>query len=143
MKEIEATINEMNKIELAFFVKYRLSTYLPITQNIIEKELRRRHFDFRQVNAIVRIHEFNNRNKEIKGACPRCSSTKLFTREVDKFASYTQNRIWFDPTNYRTDIEKEQDVICIVCGYDIKNGEKSNWITRLFRKLKNTVPNNA
>ena len=137
---IKKTIENYNDIELAFFAKYRLNTYMPETQTIIKNEVKKRNFDIDKINRIVENIEFNSRIELGKNQCPRCFSKRLFPIEEEKFNETKSSAI--DPNSYRTDVKKEKVLICQICGFNLKHGAKPSFISRLIKKIKkNTIAN--
>lgn len=118
-KKIEEILDAMTVEELSFFVKFKLKTYLPDTQNqIIQYLERNRGLTLFQLNQLLKtkITEFDGTYI----MCQRCGSKKLFAYDVeweipvmllgyeDEFVSLYERSTG--------DAYKKIKVECLVCG---------------------------
>ena len=136
-KQVENIIESYNSIELAFFAKYRLKTYMPETQTKIINLLKKRNLSKEKIDKIVKEVEFNTKIKLTKDQCPRCFSKRLFTREEEIFKNSRSSAI--DPTSYRTDIEKRKMFICQICGFNLSDDNGPSLLSRLIKRIKEKI----
>lgn len=136
MDRIINFLSELDEFELAYFAKFRLSTYMKGTQLKVNEYLKNKNLT---ENRIEQLISENPKSKLLdnKKRCPRCYSDKILKENVE----------WTDTSNhcgYSDEIAvldglsgkatyKEQ-IICNVCGYWITdpNNEKRKSIWKSF-----------
>ena len=128
--DIENILNQYNDVELAFFAKYRMLTYLPETRKQIQHKLNEKDLTKNRIETICSDIEFNPTLKRSEPHCPRCFSNKFFYREEE--IENTSRTITED--SFRMDLPKLKIKMCEICGYDINKGEKIG--NRIFMFLK-------
>ena len=132
--DIENILNQYNDVELAFFAKYRMLTYLPETRKQIQHKLNEKDLTKNRIETICSDIEFNPTLKRSEPHCPRCFSNKFFYREEE--IENTSRTITED--SFRMDLPKLKIKMCEICGYDItkRSKENSGLLGLLKRMLK-------
>ena len=111
MSRIKNFLSSLDKYELAFFVKYKLDSYLPDTQKEIKEYVRLRKLNEWEIEHLI-TESPKDRYNDNKERCQRCYSDKI---RIEKVESVGGNDIEaLDGLGGKaTYVENE---ICNVCG---------------------------
>lgn len=125
---LRAILDSYEDFELANLSHYKLSTYLPETQNSIKDYLLNRGLTKNEIdNLLLKTKEMTLSDNQER--CPRCKSRKLITERVewtetafkagysDEVASYDG---LFGKATYK------DQIVCEVCGLFIKDPNKES-----------------
>ncbi len=134
MNRVNKFLKELDDYELAYFAKYRLTTYLPETQSKIKEYLAKKGLTESKIEQLISVNP-KRQSKKGKQRCPRCSSDKIRNEKVEW--TDTSNRIGFDDEIAALDglngeATYKNQVICNVCGFWIKdpNNQKPKSFSR-------------
>ena len=123
MNRITKFLAELDDYELAYFVKFKLETYMPDTQSQIKNYISDKGLTQQQIEQLIATNP-KRKSENGKIRCQRCSSDKIRTDKVE----------WTD-TAYRPGFADEiatldglngkatykDQIVCNVCGFWIKD----------------------
>lgn len=82
MSKIKDFLNDFDDYELAFFAKFKLSTYMKITQLKIKEYLIERNLNESKIERFISTNPKSKLNDGLK-RCPHCYSNKLLKNKVE------------------------------------------------------------
>ena len=128
MSRVLKFLNELDDHELAFFAKYRKSSYMKETQEIISDYLLERNFSDSKIEDLI-ANNPKAKFKHLADRCPRCYSNNFRKNKVEW--TNTVNDIGPEDEIATLDgiggrATYKDEVVCNVCGYWLKdpNSEK-------------------
>lgn len=119
MSRVKDFLTELDDYELAYFVKFKLHTYMKATQTEIEKYLNQRNFEKSKIEQLI-LGNPTSKLEDDKQRCPRCYSDKIRKDEVEW--TNTGGGIGIDDEVATWDgvsgrATYKNEVICNVCGF--------------------------
>jgi len=81
MSKINDFLNELDDYELAFFAKFKLSTYMKVTQSKIKEYLVKRNLNESKIERLIAENPKSKLEDNLK-RCPRCNSEKIRKNKV-------------------------------------------------------------
>ena len=138
MSKISDFLNELDDYELAFFAKFKLSTYMKVTQSKIKEYLVERNLNESKIERLITENPKSKLEDNLK-RCPRCYSDKI-----------RKNKVVWTNTNGGIGLEDEiaiadgiggkatykNEVICDVCDFWLEdpNEEKPVFLPKRIMK---------
>lgn len=134
MSRIENFLSELDDFELAYFVKFKLTTYMETTQLKIKAYLNKRNLNESKINKLI-LENPKSKLNDTKRRCPRCYTDKIRNDRVEW--TNTSEGIGLKDEiaisdGLRGQVTYKNEVICNVCGFWIEdpNKEKSKSILK-------------
>ena len=119
MSRIRDFLNELDDYELAYFAKFKLLTYMKVTQSKIKEYLAERNLNESKIDKLISENPKSKLNDE-KRRCERCYSEKIRSNKVEwtntggGIGLKDEIATW-DAIGGRATYKDE--VICNVCGF--------------------------
>ena len=119
MSRIRDFLNELDDYELAYFAKFKLLTYMKVTQSRIKEYLAERNLNESKIDKLISENPKSKLNDE-KRRCERCYSEKIRSNKVEwtntggGIGLKDEIATW-DAIGGRATYKDE--VICNVCGF--------------------------
>ena len=135
MEKIEQILNKFSDRELAYFVKYKMKTYVHSTQKDITKYIdRERELTSNQLELFIEKGEkpFVSDSYLV---CKRCGSVKMFIYDTEFFPQEFKTLSHYEMLDLSQDIIKKRTIECFVCGNIII--DPNNEDTSFWAKIKN------
>lgn len=76
MSKIDEFLSELNEIELAYFAKFKLKTYMQETQKEIQKHIENKALSPEKIEKLIAENTLHLKSNA-KEICPRCGSQNL------------------------------------------------------------------
>ena len=141
MSKIDEFLSELNEIELAYFAKFKLKTYMQETQKEIQKHIENKGLSPEKIEKLIAENTLHLKSNA-KEICPRCGSQNLLTRKVEW--TNTINKPFngddevaaFDGLSGKATFKDE--TTCNVCGFWIEDPNQER-PTKFIEKLKGSV----
>ncbi|WP_146190752.1 hypothetical protein [Polaribacter aquimarinus] len=128
MSKINDFLNELDDYELAFFAKFKLSTYMKVTQSKIKEYLVERNLNESKIEKLI-IENPTSKLEDKLERCPRCYSDKIRKNKVEW--TNTDGGIGLEDEIAIADgisgkATYKNEVVCDVCDFWLEdpNGEK-------------------
>ena len=144
MNKINNFLNELDDYELAFFAKFKLSTYMKVTQSKIKEYLVERNLNESKIERLIAENPKSKLEDNLK-RCPRCYSDKIRTNKVEW--TNTGGGIGLsDEIAIANGIEGKatykNEIICNVCEFWLKDPNEEKPISfpkRIMKGIWNTL----
>lgn len=146
MSKIKDFLNELDDYELAFFAKFKLSTYMKITQSKINEYLIERNLNKSKIERLISENPKSKLEDSLE-RCPRCYSDKIRKNKVEW--TNTDGGIGLaDEIAIADGIEGKatykNEIICDVCDFWLKdpNNEKPvSFPKRIIKGIWESISN--
>jgi hypothetical protein len=119
MSRIRDFLKELDDYELAYFAKFKLLTYMKVSQSEIKEYLTERGFNQAKINKLISENPKSKLN-DGKKRCERCYSEKIRSNKVEW--TNTGGGIGIEDEIATLDgiggkVTYKNEVICNVCGF--------------------------
>ncbi len=138
MSKIKEFLSQLDDYELAFFLEYKLSTYLSKTQNEINLYIFKRHLTKQNIKELIEQNPKSKLNDD-KERCPRCYSDKIRKDNVLWTETADSKISMWDSVGGK--VVYKDEVICNVCGFWLEdpNKEKNRTLIQKISKMLSTI----